>query len=257
MLLKFVQINIYKGKYLEALVDFLKKEDPDFISVQELTYGVMNYFEDKKADLFELLKSRLGLKGVSNFDWKVKDADTSLGNGVFSRYPIKDHHVLTLREAEPVKLAFAESEKGFPTAPRHLIVATCDFNGTDIRVMSWHAAWTAPPTDTEETLRQAEMVRDYLVDLNKGKRPFLLGGDLNSTPDRRTIQMISEVAINTMVNTSIVSTLHPKIHKISPKDLLVDYVFTSKHFELKSIRVPEVTVSDHLPVVTVLEFKSS
>ena len=47
---KFIQINIYKGQYLEALTGFLKDRDPDFISMQEVTAGEQNLC-DKNLDL--------------------------------------------------------------------------------------------------------------------------------------------------------------------------------------------------------------
>src|SRR3989338_5019603 len=65
MKLKFVQINIYMGKYLDALLDFLKKEKPDFISMQEVTYGDVNLTGDTNQNLFEILKEKLQLNEAS------------------------------------------------------------------------------------------------------------------------------------------------------------------------------------------------
>ena len=57
--LKFIQINIYKGKYFEALLDFLKKQDADVITMQEVTVGGFNLTDDKSVNLFEILKEKL------------------------------------------------------------------------------------------------------------------------------------------------------------------------------------------------------
>lgn len=248
--IKFIQINIYKGKYLDELLDFLKKEEPDFIAAQEVTYGLLNHVRDKTLNLFEVIKSRLGMEGISYFDWKVEGDVGSLGNAVFSKYPISEHKVLVLREPTVVPLAYVESEESFPTAPRHFIDAVCEISGKQLHVASWHGAWTAPPQDTAETLRQAQMVADYLKSLDG---PFIIGCDVNSTPQSKTVGLINQVANNLMMNSGVIQTLHPKVHKIAPRGFLIDYIFISRHFRLKFLEVPQVTVSDHLPVVAELE----
>lgn len=257
MKLKHIQINIYKGKYLDSLILFLKKENPDFISMQEVTWGFLNHFEDKEVNLFEKLKDSLSMEGVCNFDWKVKGNVGSLGNAVFSKFPIIDYKVTVLREPKEIDFEFVESEKGFPEAPRHFIDAICRVNNANVHVMSWHGAWTAPPVDTNETLRQSGIVRRYVDELNSNNAPFLIGCDLNSTMDKKTVRLISEVTNNLMIGKQIKQTTHPEIHKIAPRGFLVDYIFISKHFRSKSLHVPEIIVSDHLPVIAELELKES
>ena len=141
--------------------------------------------------------------------------------------------------------------KSFTKFPRNLLSAQCVIDGQRIRTISWHAAWTAPPTDTEETLRQAKDVADYLKNL---KGPFILGCDMNALPQSRTVGLINAVANNLMMNSGVLQTTQPKIHKIAPRGFLIDYIFTSSHFKLKKLEVPEVVISDHLPVVAELEF---
>lgn len=253
MVLKFIQINIYKGKYLGELLDFLKKENPDFIAAQEVTYGVFNNLKDQSVNVFDEIRRQLNYQGEVHFDWNVKNTVGSLGNAVFSKYPIIEKKVVVLKKTSLVSKVYLTSEKGFEDAPRHLIDCTCDFRGKRIHIISWHGAWTAPPTDTLETLRQAGLVRDYLLELNKQDVLFLVGGDLNSTYDKETVKLISDVANNLMIDSGIKQTTHPKIHKIVPRGFLVDYIFTSDHFKLKKLTVPAITVSDHLPVIAELE----
>ena len=59
MKIKALQVNIWKGKFLDGLVEFLKREDPDIIFMQEVTTGALNFYENKSVDLFEELKDRL------------------------------------------------------------------------------------------------------------------------------------------------------------------------------------------------------
>ncbi|HLA04031.1 MAG TPA: hypothetical protein VJ065_02220, partial [Patescibacteria group bacterium] len=129
--------------------------------------------------------------------------------------------------------------------------AECTVYGRKVSAISWHGAWTAPPTDTDETLRQAKEVANYLKNL---KEPFILGCDMNAVIQGKTAGLISQSANNLMMNSQVLQTTHPKIHKIAPRGFLIDYIFTSPHFKLKKLEVPQVTISDHLPVVAELEF---
>lgn len=250
-IIKFIQINIYKGQYLDALTRFLKSQKPDLISMQEVTAGEMSLC-DKSLDLFKYFKDVLGLWGVlDKVSIPVDSKASYLGNAVFSRYKISDSKVLTLKTLKGLSIEEFDKEENFPLFSRHLISAECTINSQKVRAISWHAAWTAPPKDTVETLRQAELVADYLDNLGE---PFILGCDLNAVPQSRTCGLINEVANNLMMNSRVLWTTHPKIHKIAPRGFLIDYIFTSAHFRLKKLEVPEVAISDHLPVVAELEF---
>jgi len=78
---------------------------------------------------------------------------------------------------------------------------------------------------------------------------------LNNVIGTKTLGLISSAANNLMVGSNVPMTTHPKIHKIAPRGFLVDYIFASKHFKLQSLKVPQVLVSDHLPVVAELEIE--
>lgn len=250
---KFIQINIYKGKYLSSLLEFLKKEEPDFVAMQEVTAGEMNLC-DNTLNLFEYFKKELGLNGVLDKVMKPVDAPKSyLGNAVFSKFQIIDSETLVLKTFDEFTMAKFNDFKSFTKFPRNLLSAECVLDGQKIRVISWHAAWTAPPTDTEETLRQAKEVADYLKNL---KQPFILGCDMNAVPQSRVAGLINTVVRNLMMNSGVLQTTHPKIHKIAPRGFLIDYIYESAHFKLKNLEVPQVTVSDHLPVVAELEFNA-
>lgn len=293
--LKFIQINIYKGRYLNSLLDFLRSYDPDIVAMQEVTAGEMNLCdklprpesprysssslheravfrsmyslsrihskakspqysasEYKNLDLFEYFKKELGLSGVIDKVMEPVDSRESfLGNAVFSKYEITGSEVLVLNTFEGLTLAKFDMMENFPLFSRHLLSAECVVDGRKIHVISWHAAWTAPPEDTDETLRQASEVADYLKNL---KEPFILGCDMNAVPQSRVAGLINNVARNLMMESGVLQTTNPKIHKIAPRGFLIDYIFTSTHFRLKKLEVPEVTISDHLPVVAELEF---
>jgi len=252
--IKVIQVNIFKGKYLDSLVDFLKKEDADFVTMQEVSTNVANYYDDKTLDLFEFIKEKLHMNGTFFKMVEFFDApDAGVGNAVLSKFPIVNSKKIVLHKYKPISLATYDEPKYFPYFARIMVDATADIGSTKIHVLSTHGAWTAPPTDTPETLRQAELIASYLKTLDA---PFIIGGDMNTTSDKLVIKIIEKAAVNLLDDSGIEYTTHPTMHKIAPRKLAVDYIFTSKEFKRISIEAPVVVVSDHLPVIAELEIVS-
>jgi len=256
--LKFIQINIYKGQYLENLLEFLKDESPDVLALQEVSSGDVNNCPDKSLKLFSVIRDQLGMNGLFDNVVKFSDStDSTLGNAILTRQEIIDSSVVRLKEFRSVTLAEFKDTKIWPDFSRNLLDTTLLFDGKKIHVISVHGAWSVPPVDTEEKIRQAKIIVNHLDNLNKTNQPFILGGDLNMPPRTKVIEMINQVSKNLMIGSGFQYTTHPKIHKIVPRKLLVDYIFTSRHFDIKSLKVPEVTVSDHLPIIAELELINS
>jgi len=248
---KFIQINIYKGKYLDSLVAFLKQENPDFISMQEVTSGVLNLCDDKKLNIFEYLKRELKMDGKYHVDFEISDGEGVSGNAVFSKYPITDTDVLTLALFQEITLERSYDEDFFRTCPSHLLSATSEIEGRKIHLMSWHGSWTAPPTDTERTIMHATKIADLLKSLEE---PYIMGCDSNAVIQGKTIGLINKVSNNLMLNSGVLGTTNTEVHKIAPVTYLIDYVFTSKDIKYIDLEVPQITVSDHLPVIAELSF---
>lgn len=251
--LKVIQVNIYKGRYLDSLIDFLKKENPDFVTMQEVTTGGFSLSGVEKADVFRELLHELKMFGVFHGDLKLKEEkDSKFGNAVFSKHRIIKSKVLTLKTFRPVTNDELNGKSGEvrEKIDRHLLDAEVNFRDKDIHIMSWHGAWTAPPHDTPETKKQAELVYRYIMNVDE---PFILGGDLNAILGSKTVDLISSASNNLMLKCNVSMTTNPDVHKIAPRGFLIDYLFTSSEFKFKSIEVPQITVSDHLPVVAELE----
>lgn len=253
-MVKLIQINIFKGKYLDALVEFLKREKPDIVTMQEVSAMEANYFENKSLDIFEYVKNALDMYGsFCNITEFIGFPKAAVGNAVLCKFSIIKTEYKFMKKYKPITLEMYEQQKYFADFSRGLIDVTVNINGIAVHIISLHGAWTAPPTDTPEALRQAAVIADYLKKL---KEPFVVGADMNTTPEKLVIKIIEEGANNWMTGSKVVSTIHPTVHKVGDKKLLVDYVFASRHFKKIRLAVPEVLISDHLPIVCKLEFNA-
>lgn len=248
--LKFIQVNIYKGKYFDNLVEFLNSEQPDIVSMQEVSSGSAN-LGGGEADLFEQLKTKTGMRGFFNADFTFSDSVGHSGNAILTKHKIVESKIVVLSEHDIIPKALEESRHFAESGPRHLV--DCEISlgdGVSMHGLCIHGAWTAPPTDTPTTLRQAKMIADHLQSLNK---PFLLGGDFNAIITSKTIGLINEVANNLLLNTGIIQTTHPSVHKIAPRGYLIDFIFASLDIKVISVQSPTVLVSDHLPVIATVD----
>ena len=253
MTLKVIQLNLFKGKFLDSAIEFLKRENPDFITMQEVTAGAVNFYEKKDADLFEILKKELGMTGIFHSDIKLSDEPSvKFGNAVFSKWPILESKVVPLNYLGPITLSEFKDTNVWARFSRHMLDATVDVEGFRLHVISVHGRRVAPPADDDENVRQARLMAKYIKSL--GEKPFIIGGDFNMPPDSEVIRIVSAVARNLMVGKPISQTLNPRVHELGEKGYLVDYIFTSHHFRPTDVSIPDIDVSDHLPVVVLLEF---
>lgn len=252
MHLKVVQVNIYKGRYLNSLVSFLKTQYADIVFMQEVTSGVVN-LSGVDSNIFEFLKRELSCEGVFYPSATIIDKTNSFqGNAVLTRHKILESKFIPLNRHSGMTLDRFNNSDFFPVFPRSIVEAKIEINDNEIVALSCHGAWTAPPQDNEENYRQAKLVAKHLKDL---KLPFIMGADMNMPPETRVIKTIEKSAKNLIVGSGILQTTHPVVHKAVPRGFLVDYIFTSKHFKKISIEAPNILVSDHLPLVAEVELK--
>ena len=255
MKLKMIQINIYRGKFLDKLVDFLLAEKPDVVTMQEVSGGKVNFWHDKEVDTFEYLKDALGMDGIIVPIYRlVGDPVSYEGNAVLVRGKNIDINTVWFKAYQ--EYAQVPWEKEGPEMSRNVLDAIVDFGGTPIHVLATHGAWTKDRVDTSEKVRQAKMLADYIVSL--GNEPFILGGDFNMEPGSEVIRTIDAVARNAVYGSGIKNTINLRTHraaKIFGNGKLVDFIYTSPHFRVERIDAPEVDVSDHLPVRAALELK--
>lgn len=252
MHLKVIQVNIYKGRYLESLISFLKAEYADVVFMQEVTCGVINLSGDN-SNLFEILKRELSYEGVFYPSATIIDKTNSFqGNAVLTRHKILESKFVPLNRHSGMTLDRFNNSDFFPVFPRSIVEVRVEINGREIMALSCHGAWSAPPLDNPENYRQAKLIVKHLKELNL---PFIMGADMNMPPETRVIKTVEKSAKNLIQNSGIVQTTHPQVHKIVPRGYLVDYIFTSRHFKKLSIKAPEILVSDHLPLVAEVELK--
>lgn len=107
--------------------------------------------------------------------------------------------------------------------------------------------------DTPARIKQSEKTIDFFKD-KKGLK--IIGGDFNLLPDTKSVEIFEKSGYRNLIKDFKVKTTRNKLswdqfgQKADfEKQYFADYVFVSPEVKVKSFEVPEIEVSDHLPLI--------
>ena len=148
------------------------------------------------------------------------------GNAILSKYPIEEYEVRELP---------SEGEK------RTLLRVRLNVDGNKITFYNTHLGLKQSERDiqVEEIIRRIDEDKD-----------FILAGDFNTRADK--LGVIAESYADCASYGSNGSKATFEKEELSER---IDYLFVSKDFKVKEYDVLKSDVSDHYPVVSILEFK--
>ena len=242
--MKLVQLNIFGGKFLDDALEFLRKEDPDIVTLQEVLVS-------RKLDVFNAVKDATGLSGVfaKASGFRSAGGIARFGNAVFSRYGISSSKSVFLDF--PYRIMGTRRSVNYYdveellTEPRNFISAVLDTPSGRLRVASVHMAWSEKCTERWHRIEAARKMVRYLL----GKTPTVIAGDFNTHPESVSFGIINKYFHN--FGDGMKNTLNPKRHSIflrEPRGLVVDYVL-GRGVSGKA-RAVDADVSDHLPLAS-------
>jgi|694.fasta_scaffold16772_7 endonuclease/exonuclease/phosphatase family metal-dependent hydrolase len=269
--MKIIQLNAWKFRFLEEMLEFLKKEKPDIINLQEVSSGKFNNHKLDIQEPFEFLKKELKMDGVFAPFTGLKSEDGSFsesGNGFLTNLEILDFGIIFEKTLPPYTI-YSDQDDLIQTTlkndkskyynvfkePKNLIWCLLKKDGKYFRNLTTHFTASYGCTETLQTLNQTESVLNYLKYTKN--LPTIFSGDLNIHPKSASVEMLSQNL--KMLNSGEQNTLNPLVHPIfknsQSKGLKVDYIFQNG-FEVVDYKVPDITVSDHLPLIAELEMLS-
>ena len=236
--MKIIFFNIWHGKVFDKLSEYLLEEakttdvfcltevDPQLNDRLKQLFNNYNSFYTK---LIETQYLNGGVEGQSIFVNKSLSAE---------RY--SSHLVFDLKKDDVGAL---ES-----------IVVTNTL-GKKVNIGSLHGmAKPGHKLDTPERISQSQKT----IDVFRAKSPpTIIGGDFNLLPETKSVALFEEAGYNNLIKDFDIKTTRNRLSwdqfagdpKNFGKQYYADYIFTSKDIEVLSFNVPNVEVSDHLPLV--------
>jgi len=253
---KLISLNAWGGKGREALLAFVEQEekDTDVFCFQEIFQSDTCAWLPSgcHADLYrELEKALPGFVGYfspeqDGFDIHGKvpaELGLSIGHATFVRKEVlvtTQGHFFIYRERNGIQ---NEDTKTMPKLADYVAVR---FGGEHYIIVNVHGLWWPyDKLDTEERIAQSGKLRTFLDGRSEKK---ILCGDLNLRPETRSIYILDEVMRN-LVKEYGVKTTRSAHYDFLASDPFADYVFVSHDVRVINFSLPDVAVSDHLPLV--------
>lgn len=250
MKIKYVDVNVWNGGVLmDHIIEFLKKEKPDVLVVQE-AHNEQDTRLDKTFRTAKVLQEALGFRfaAFSPFYLLNKDGIKSdKGNAVFSNFSIRP--VSTIFFDVPYKevLRDLEDPTHTPRALQHVIV---DVNGKELNVFNVHGIWGTKGEDNPRRLKMSETIIENVKD----KKHVILSGDFNVNDYTSSIKNIGKVLHNVFDGERKSSfNMRQKPKDSGFASAVVDNIFVSDDIKVLSHSQPDVDISDHYPLIAELE----
>ncbi len=230
----FQGYNVDGGSSPEELYRVIERTDPDILLLQE---SETNRLTSGQTGLIYWLSHHLEYE---HHYFGPPTREQIYGVSIMSRYPMQNCSVTYLPSPKDQRVAVrAEVNIHTPQGRR------------GVSVYSVHLG-----LEKGERRVQTDALMKNL-EKEKNDRPMIIGGDFNSRPDTRTIQIFQSNFTDTWTERKENSSGYTYSSK-RPRER-IDYVFaTEQDFEVeRTWIVDDARASDHLPVVTRLRFNSS
>ncbi len=255
MKFKVISLNLwFGGELFDAILDFLKKEKPDILACQEVINGKDTAL-DRQYRSFDILKAELGYDYAvfspaffSAFSKSAKKITAERGNAIFSRFPILKTN--TTFYDVPYDGNYAWPEKDFSRTPRNLQEAVLKIGDNQLNFFNTQGIWGFDGRDNERRLAMAETIVNEIKD----KENVILTGDFNLDSDTETIGNVEKYLKNVFKN-ELTTTFNMKRKSSSGgwAKATVDMIFVSKNMKVSEHYCPKEDISDHLPLVCVVD----
>lgn len=260
--MKLISLNTYGGRFFSPLFKFIKlhSKNTDIFCLQEIfsSSSYRRQFPEYRANLLQEISSLLpnftyffdpvhekmdiNTSGVS-FDFKH-------GLAIFVKKTIeilnyKSYFIYRDKVVNSIK-------KDYSDIPVNIqFLSFLNENKTYI-VANFHgASYPGSKLDTLKRIRQSEKIME-IFKTTKGAK--ILTGDFNLLPETKSIKIIEENLRNLIKEFNIKKTRSNLSPFFGTSDFqkFADYTFVSKDVIVENFKVPEVQISDHLPMI--LEF---
>jgi len=239
--MKLISINIENNLHNKLVFEFLKKEKPDVICLQELLE------ED-----FGLYKKQLGFEGIRQVWSYWKDQGYYLqfkgkkqGVAIFARNIVESGSVFYVGNEGNISKSFDEymSNEDFQQNRALLWANIKNDNGETYKFMTTQLPVTK---EGEVTPFQLEVI-DLLLEQLAGMGEFVFCGDTNAPRGREAFNRLAK-KYKDNIPPEYKTSIDQNLHKVKGIQFMVDALFTTPGYKASDVKLVD-GVSDHMAVV--------
>jgi len=243
--MKVIFLNTWQGKIEDKFLEFIKENsfNTDIFCFQELNKNVRNKIKNILTEHKLIYFSRI---------WKINNRKVLLGQGIFIR---KDNLHILLSNKKNLYKKTNEEPHGF------LQFAKVKNGAGHFIIGNIHGkAFPSNKFDTDTRIRQS---KNIIKTLKSFGMPSIFGGDFNLDLNTKSVKMFEKAGYRNLIKDHEVKTTRNKLAWDTLKNkegffkqYFADYVFVSPEIKVKSFEVPNIEISDHLPLILDFEVDS-
>lgn len=251
MQIKVLSWNIWKGKDLSGVIEFLQNSNADIISLQEVLEK-----DSENPDLIgkngRMNMAKL-IAGELKYDCiycKVFTTDRhkeiyDIGNAILSKHKIEKSACFELSGLKDYK-------KSSETEPRGMTWADITIGNRTLKTLNTHLAYSHELKPFNLRQNQINKLLEQIDTKNT-----ILFGDFNTTPHNGELDEILKVLQNTDPDpVKPTWSVYPTNYKgfiINGLEYRIDNIFVSRDIKVKKFKIENSHSSDHLPISAILE----
>jgi exonuclease III len=257
--LRIVSLNLWGGLAVGPLLDFVREQAPladlfcfqEALAAPELLALACGFRTTLYQDLADALPAFDGAFDPVVF-WEEPTEDgrriqVPFGLATFARrtLPISARRAARVIEHQDT----LDAVPGLHGIVRWLQLTELHVPAGSMLIANYHGiARPGSKLDSDERLEQSRSIR-RILDAHAG--PVILVGDFNLLPETESVRFLERGLRNLVIERAIPSTrsrLNP-YYGTPQEQPHADYAFVSPDLRVADFRVPEVQISDHLPLI--------
>lgn len=245
--MKLLQLNIWEGKLLKQVLDFIEQEQPDILCLQEVFSCKGNIkLPDMMFDSLEQIQHRTGYKHTffsSIFTALYAGVPADFGMAIISRYPLENQQAMFTHGS------YNPDQTAENYAPNSRILQLCSITAgsTPFYLANHHGHWEPTPLGSTTTIEKMQLVK---TKLQTAPSPLIFTGDLNITPESPAMRVFDDFLEDLTATHQVRDTLS-QLGKVP--DVPCDHILISSEIQVRDFRVCDELVSDHKALI--LEFE--
>lgn len=266
--ISILQLNIFQGKFLDQVIQFVKNNDIDILHFQEVSGGKFSgggayTYPDPKhqkqaeqnasantkyagLNIFEEIKKRLNYEGVcASRVILTGDHNSFNGNAIFFKKSLhlKDHKIIWLHEI----LETDDSENvNWRAAGYNAVAVEFEIGNRSLWTVNTHLVWGPTPIDEKYKLEINMPLVEHMRHL---PHPWVLSGDFNVDKRSQVVQELNKLGVNLSEKNNVINTINERIHpakELFPPGLAVDFAYTSDDVITTKFQLLDtIDLSDH------------
>ncbi|MFH1712230.1 MAG: endonuclease/exonuclease/phosphatase family protein [Patescibacteria group bacterium] len=264
--MKIISLNTYGGHVFEPLMKFIKEQSAD---TQVFCFQEMVSSQDPRAgtedvgwrlDLFEQIQKILPDFKVNfvptqeNFKTKPEiNGPSKIGNAIFY------HKNLEITDQGDFYICHSYNSfngKDYATLGHNTVWIKTENNDQPLIICCVHGnSEPADKLDSPMRIEQSKKILDFLKDHDCAK---VIMGDFNLFPETESIKMFERSGFRNLITEyEIKNTRGSKMRQLFPEyehgpygfQNYADFTLVTPDLKIDSFEVPDVPISDHLPMI--------